>query len=102
MPVPTAPVRIEMYSDLHCPSAYLTSYRMRPLRDEYRGRVVVERKSLALEYVHKQPTPRACRQTRNEAGDVRRRGAGLPSAGSSLPGEGRRGRAGADRTTPRQ
>ncbi|MDQ4099588.1 MAG: DsbA family protein [Chloroflexota bacterium] len=47
-----------MYSDLHCPSAYLTSYRLRQLRDEYRGRVVVERKCLALEYVNKQPTPK--------------------------------------------
>jgi predicted DsbA family dithiol-disulfide isomerase len=54
----TAPVRVAMYSDLHCPYAYLTSYHLRQLRDEYRGRVVIERKSLALEYVNKEPTPK--------------------------------------------
>src|SRR5215210_6150354 len=52
------PARIAMYSDLHCPYAYVAAYRLRKLRDEYRGRVVVEHKSLALEYVNRRPTPK--------------------------------------------
>src|SRR5690242_1962281 len=51
-------VRIAMYADLACPYAYLAAYRMRQLRDEYRGRVVVAHKSLALEYVNREPTPK--------------------------------------------
>lgn len=53
------PARIAMYADLHCPYSYVTAYRLRKLRDEYRGRVVVEHKSLALEYVNRRPTPKA-------------------------------------------
>jgi len=52
------PARIALYSDLSCPYAYVTAFRLRKLRHEYRGRVVVERKSLALEYVNRQPTPK--------------------------------------------
>lgn len=52
------PARLTMYSDLHCPYAYVAAYRLRRLRDEYRGRVVVEHKSLALEYVNRRPTPK--------------------------------------------
>ena len=54
----TEPARIAMYADLHCPFTYLSAFRLRRLRDEFRGRVVVEHKSLALEYVNKQPTPK--------------------------------------------
>lgn len=52
------PVTLELYSDLHCPYAYLTIFRLRKLRDEYRGRIRIEHKSLALEYVNKRSTPR--------------------------------------------
>jgi predicted DsbA family dithiol-disulfide isomerase len=52
------PVRIAMYSDVHCPYAYLSAYRVRQIRNEYEGRVVVEYKSLALEYINKQSTPK--------------------------------------------
>jgi predicted DsbA family dithiol-disulfide isomerase len=51
-------VTIAMYSDLHCPYAYVTAFRLRKLRDEYRGKVRIAHKSLALEYVNKQPTPK--------------------------------------------
>ena len=51
------PVRIAMYADLHCPYAYITAYRLRKLRDEFRD-IIIERKSLSLEYVNKQPTPK--------------------------------------------
>lgn len=52
------PVRIALYADLHCPYAYLTVYRLRMLRDEFRDGVIIEHKSLSLEYVNKQPTPK--------------------------------------------
>ncbi|HEX5504725.1 MAG TPA: DsbA family protein [Thermomicrobiales bacterium] len=52
------PARIAMYADLACPYAYVAAYRMRQLRDEYRGRVGVMHKSLALEYVNREPTPK--------------------------------------------
>ena len=50
--------QITMYADLACPYAYITAYRLRRLRDDYRGRLVIAHKSLALEYVNSQPTPR--------------------------------------------
>jgi len=49
---------IQLYSDVHCPYAYLTAYRLRKLRNEYRGTITIEYKSLALEYVNKRPTPK--------------------------------------------
>jgi predicted DsbA family dithiol-disulfide isomerase len=52
------PARIAMYADLHCPYAYLSAFRLRMLREEWRGRVNIEHKSLALEYVNRQPTPK--------------------------------------------
>ncbi len=52
------PIHIKLYSDVHCPYAYLTTYRLRKLRGEYRGRIVIEYKSLALEYINKRPTPK--------------------------------------------
>ncbi len=54
----TEPVRIALYSDIHCPYAYITVFRLRKLRDEFRGSVIIEHKSLSLEYVNKQPTPK--------------------------------------------
>ncbi len=52
------PTRVALYSDAHCPYAYLTAYRLRRVLPEYRDRVVVEFKSLALEHVNAQPTPK--------------------------------------------
>lgn len=49
---------LAMYADLACPYAYVTAYRLRKLRDEYRGTIVIEHKSLALEYVNREPTPK--------------------------------------------
>lgn len=51
-------VPIQLYSDLHCPYAYVTAYRLRKLREEYRGKIRIEHKSLALEYINKRSTPR--------------------------------------------
>lgn len=50
--------RIALYADLTCPYAYIAAYRLRQLRAAYRGRVIIEHKSLALEYVNRQPTPK--------------------------------------------
>lgn len=52
------PVSLAMYADLACPYAYVTAYRLRKLRDEYRGTIVIGHKSLALEYVNREPTPK--------------------------------------------
>ena len=51
-------VRIYLYADLSCPYAYLTAFRLRKLRDEYRGRIAIVHKCLALEYVNREPTPK--------------------------------------------
>jgi predicted DsbA family dithiol-disulfide isomerase len=55
----TAPIPIAMYADLACPYAYVSAYRLRRLREEYRRTIVIEHKSLALEYVNREPTPKA-------------------------------------------
>jgi predicted DsbA family dithiol-disulfide isomerase len=47
-----------MYADLACPYAYVSAYRLRKLRTEDRAPVVIEHKSLALEYVNREPTPK--------------------------------------------
>ena len=53
-----SPMTIALYSDVHYPYAYVTAYRLRQLREEYRGRVTIAYKSLALEYVNRRPTPK--------------------------------------------
>lgn len=57
------PIHIAMYSDVHCPYAYISAYRLRKLRQEYQGKIVIEHKSLALEYVNKRPTPKIILET---------------------------------------
>jgi predicted DsbA family dithiol-disulfide isomerase len=52
-----SPIQIDLYSDVHCPYAYLTAYRLRQLRAEYAGKIVINHRSLALEYVNRRPTP---------------------------------------------
>lgn len=51
-------IRVEMYADLSCPFAYVIHARWRRLRGEYAGRVEVVHRSLALEYVNREPTPK--------------------------------------------
>lgn len=55
----TAPTVIAMYADLACPYAYVSAYRLRSLRKEIRTSVAVAHKSLALEYINREPTPKA-------------------------------------------
>lgn len=49
---------IAMYADLACPYAYVNAFRMRALRNEERSKVTIVHKSLALEYVNREPTPK--------------------------------------------
>lgn len=49
---------IALYSDLHCPYAYIMAFRLRQILPEYDGRLRIAHKSLALEYVNKRSTPR--------------------------------------------
>jgi predicted DsbA family dithiol-disulfide isomerase len=55
----TTPISIALYADLFCPYAYVTAFRLRKLREEYRGTIVIEHKSLALEYINREPTPKS-------------------------------------------
>lgn len=48
---------VELYADLACPFAYVAHARWRRLRDEYAGRLALAHRSLALEYVNREPTP---------------------------------------------
>lgn len=54
----TEPVSIAMYADISCPYAYVSAYRLRKLREEYRETIVIDHKSLSLEYVNREPTPK--------------------------------------------
>lgn len=58
MPTVAEPVQVALYADLSCPYAFVTAFRLRRLRDEYRGRIAIVHKSLALEYVNREPTPK--------------------------------------------
>lgn len=49
---------IAMYADLACPYAYVSAFRLRKLREEDCAPVVIVHKSLALEYINKEPTPK--------------------------------------------
>lgn len=49
---------IELYSDIHCPWAYMALYRLRAVWPEYRDRVRIEFRSLSLELRNRRPTPK--------------------------------------------
>jgi predicted DsbA family dithiol-disulfide isomerase len=48
-----------MYADLACPFAYVVHGYWRRLRAEYDGRIQLCHRSLALEYVNREPTPKS-------------------------------------------
>jgi predicted DsbA family dithiol-disulfide isomerase len=58
MATDTRPV-IEMYSDIHCPWAYMALYRLRQVWPEYRARVRIDFRSLSLELRNQRPTPKS-------------------------------------------
>lgn len=49
---------VEIYSDIHCPWAYLANYRLRQVWSQYKGRLSLKWRSLSLEYVNHQSTPK--------------------------------------------
>lgn len=54
MSVPT----VEFFSDLHCPHAYLTRYRLREIEDEYGDQVQLRSRCLSIELYSENPTPK--------------------------------------------
>jgi predicted DsbA family dithiol-disulfide isomerase len=50
---------IAMYADLACPYAYVSAYRLRKLRAEDHNPISIVHKSLALEYINRESTPKA-------------------------------------------
>ncbi len=50
---------IAMYADLACPYAYVSAYRLRKLRLDDPDPIAIAHKSLALEYINREPTPYA-------------------------------------------
>lgn len=52
------PARLLLYADVHCPYAYLASWRLRKVLPEYETRVEVVHKSLAIEHADRKPTPK--------------------------------------------
>jgi predicted DsbA family dithiol-disulfide isomerase len=49
---------IELYSDIHCPWAYMAIFRLRKIWPEYAGRVRVAFRSLSLEIRNERTTPK--------------------------------------------
>lgn len=49
---------IEIYSDVHCPWAYLATYRLRTVWPHYAGRVRLVWRALSLEYINERGTPK--------------------------------------------
>jgi hypothetical protein len=49
----TSPVVVALFADVACPFAYVAHDRWRRLRDEFRGRLTIDHKSLALEYINR-------------------------------------------------
>jgi predicted DsbA family dithiol-disulfide isomerase len=47
-----------MYADLACPFAYVVHGYWQRLREEYDGKIALRHRSLALEYVNREPTPK--------------------------------------------
>jgi predicted DsbA family dithiol-disulfide isomerase len=53
----TLPV-LEMWSDLHCPYAYLAAFRLRRALEDLPGRIEVRHRSLAIEFLDSKCTPK--------------------------------------------
>ncbi|MGI8826611.1 MAG: DsbA family oxidoreductase [Chloroflexota bacterium] len=49
---------VELYSDIHCPWAYLSLYRLRKIWPEYRERVRISFRALSLELKNERSTPK--------------------------------------------
>lgn len=60
------PTRLEVYSSMECPYAYLATYRLRQLKDEFAGRVQIVWRALSLEYVNRQSYAKPLRDAEME------------------------------------
>ena len=49
---------IEIFSDIHCPWAYLAVYRLRRVWPDHAGRVRIVWRALSLEYINERGTPK--------------------------------------------
>jgi predicted DsbA family dithiol-disulfide isomerase len=49
---------VEFFSDLHCPHAYLTRYRLRQVEDRFADEVTFRSRCLSIEYDVEAPTPK--------------------------------------------
>ncbi|MDQ2745109.1 MAG: DsbA family protein [Chloroflexota bacterium] len=58
MTIETALTTVELYSDIHCPWAYLAVYRLRQVWPEYQDRVRLSFRALSLELKNRRPTPK--------------------------------------------
>jgi predicted DsbA family dithiol-disulfide isomerase len=55
------PGQLEIYSSMECPYAYLATYRLRQLRNEFAGRVQIVWRALSLEYINRGSYPKPLR-----------------------------------------
>jgi predicted DsbA family dithiol-disulfide isomerase len=55
--MPSLPT-IELYSDIHCPWAYMALFRLRKVWPDYQSRLRIAFRSLSLEVHNRRPTPR--------------------------------------------
>jgi predicted DsbA family dithiol-disulfide isomerase len=56
--MPSPPVTIELYSDIHCPWAYMALFRLRKVLPEYDSRVRIIFRALSLELKNQRSTPK--------------------------------------------
>ena len=75
--------KIEIFSDIHCPWAYLAVYRLRQLWPEYAGRLEIGWRSLSLEYINRRGTPKPILDL--ETGFMKNIEPGLPVKAWSRP-----------------
>lgn len=53
-----APPTVEFFSDLHCPHAYVTRYRLRSIEDDWRDEVRFRSRCMSIELDVEDPTPK--------------------------------------------
>jgi predicted DsbA family dithiol-disulfide isomerase len=61
-----SPARLEIFSSIECPYAYLATYRLRQLKDEFAGKVQLVWRALSLEYINQQSYSKPLRDAEME------------------------------------
>lgn len=49
---------LEIYSDIHCPWAYLANFRLRQIWPAYKGKLQLKWRALSLEFINEHGTPK--------------------------------------------